>query len=138
MSLRPTWLLAVAGFAFAACGGGNGGQYSTPDGGMDGGYYPPQSVTEPRVAIHDFTFTPQSITIKAGQSVTWTNIGSSVHEVTSDTMVFESGNMAMGGHGPYRVSTEGGGLSFTFPTPGTYNYHSSLYPNFTGTVVVTE
>jgi plastocyanin len=131
MRLRPGWLLAVAGFAAAACSGGGGGSNSF------------QNVSGPHVVIQDFSFTPQSITIKAGQSVTWTNSGPSVHDVTSDTMVFESGNLSVGGEGnPYGGSTQGGVFSFTFNTAGTYNYHCMLhppsqYPGFTGTVVVT-
>jgi plastocyanin len=128
MHLRPGWLFAVAGFAVAACSGG----------GSSG-----PNITGPHVVISDFTFTPQSITIKVGQSVTWTNSGPSVHDVTSDTMVFESGNMGVGSEGnPYGGSTQGGVFSFAFNTAGTYNYHCmlhppSVYPSFTGTVVVT-
>jgi plastocyanin len=149
MRLRPSWFFAAAGLALAACSGG-GNQYTAPDGGTDGGepgpYPTSQNLTGPHVAIQDFTFTPQTITIKAGQSVTWTNTGSSVLDVTSDTMVFESGNMMVGGGGNASdsSSSQGGVFSFTFTTPGTYTYYSMLHPpsdpasaNFTGTVIVT-
>jgi plastocyanin len=133
MRLHPTWWLAAASLAVAACSGGGGGGSNSF-----------QNVSGPRVTIQDFAFTPQTITIKAGQSVTWTNTGPSVHDVTSDTMVFESGNMAVGGEGnPYGGSAQGGVFSFVFPTAGTYNYHCMLhppsqYPGFTGTIVVTQ
>ena len=131
MRLRPNRLLVAAAFVAAACGGGSGGSNSF------------QNVTGPRVTVEDFTFSPQSITIKAGQSVTWTNTGPSVHDVTSDTPgLFASGNLSVGGEGNPYGGSQGGIFTFTFNTPGTYTYHSSLnppsqYPGFTGTVVAT-
>ena len=131
MHYRPNWLL-LAGFAFvAACGGGGGS--------------PTQTITGPHVVISDFTFSPNTLTITAGQTVTWTNSGPSVHNVTSDTMgMFQSSNLAAPtNEGAY--GTPGGTFTFTFNTPGTYPYHDALYPpsmaqysSFTGTIVVNQ
>jgi plastocyanin len=131
MQHRPTWLLGV-GFAFTvACGGGG---MQTPMG------------MGPNVVISDFAFSPNSLTIKAGQTVTWTNSGPSMHDVMSDSsdmMMFQSGNLAAPAGGTY--GTAGGTFAFMFNTPGTYSYHDALYPpsmaqyaNFTGTIVVTQ
>jgi plastocyanin len=135
MLLRPSSLVMAAGLAVAAgCGGGMASSSSN------------SSNSGPQVMIADFTFTPSMLTVKAGSAVTWTNMGPSVHTVTSDTMVFESMNLgAPGGGDPYG----GGGMAagtfqFRFNMPGTYNYHCSLHPpsmgysGFTGTIVVTQ
>ncbi len=63
-------------------------------------------------------FSPSSLTVKAGQSVTWTNTGTQVHSVVVDSGInpaFDSGGLAPG-------------QSFTqqMNTPGTYTYHSSV------------
>lgn len=126
--MRSRWLVAALGVAAAAaCGGG---MSSTPGG--------------PRVTIQDFSFSPSTLTVKAGTTVTWSNSGPSAHTTTSDTMTWNSPTLvtATGGD-PYG----GGGMAagtfqFTFNTPGTYNYHCSnhppaSYPGFTGTITVT-
>jgi plastocyanin len=77
------------------------------------------------VSIVDFGFDPGSVTIDAGSTVTWTNTGNATHTVTSDDGAFDSGNLA-----------SGDSYSFTFDTPGTYNYHCAIHPNMTGTIVV--
>jgi plastocyanin len=83
------------------------------------------------VSIHDFAFSPSTITVKAGTTVTWTNNGPSAHTTTSDGGVWDSGTLGTGGT-----------FQFTFPQPGTFGYHCTLhppnlYPGFTGTVTVT-
>src|SRR5690242_20971618 len=72
------------------------------------------------VTIGDFSFSPSTLTIKAGTTVTWTNNGPSAHTTTSDTGVWDSGTLgapsSSGGYG----GSPGGTYSFTFNTPGTY------------------
>ncbi len=77
------------------------------------------------VAIQGFSFDPATVTIDAGDCVTWTNKDSVTHTVTSDEGVFDSGNLS-----------KGGTFEFTFVEPGTYNYHCEIHPSMTGTVVV--
>jgi len=84
----------------------------------------PQAVS---VAISNFTFSPGQITVKAGSKVTWTNSDSVAHTVTSNNGAFNSGTL-----------NPGSSYSFTFNTPGTYNYHCAIHPNMTATVVVTQ
>ena len=121
-------LITAAGLAFAAaCGGG-----SSSNPGSSG----------PQVTIQDFSFTPSTLTVKAGQTVTWTNMGPSAHTTTSDTGVWSSATMAApGGGNPYGGGSGGGVFQFTFNTAGTFGYHCSLHPpsmhpGFTGTITV--
>ena len=76
------------------------------------------------VTIDDVNgFTPQTLTIKAGQTVTWTNTGTKVHTATSNTGYFNT--------------FDSGGLdhnqtySYNFTIPGSYGYHSSTEPAYT-------
>lgn len=76
----------------------------------------PPPPPNPTVTITDGPgFTPNTVTIKAGQTVTWVNQGQNVHTATAD-----DGSWDSGGVGP--------GVSFsrTFPNPGTFPYHSEI------------
>jgi len=90
----------------------------------------PQAQEQNTVAIKDFAFTPSSITVKKGTTVTWTNQDSTPHTVTSSG----SGEKAMDS----QDLAQGGTYSVTFDTAGTYEYFCTIHPNMTGTVTVTE
>jgi plastocyanin len=77
------------------------------------------------VAIHDYFFTPTPVTIAVGDTVRWTNDGPSVHSTTSDTGLWDSGNMGVG-------TT----YSHTFNSAGTFNYHCKIHASMHGSVVV--
>lgn len=77
------------------------------------------------VKIDNFTFNPQQITVKAGDTVTWANHDDIPHTVTSKTMVFRS-----------KALDTDDTFSFTFATPGKFDYFCSLHPHMTGTIVV--
>ena len=77
------------------------------------------------VKIDNFAFAPQRIVVQAGTTVTWTNADDAPHTVVSTTKLFKSS----------ALDTEDK-FSFTFTTPGTYEYFCSLHPHMTGTVVV--
>ena len=78
------------------------------------------------VAIDNFTFTPQTLTVKAGTTVTWTNRDDIPHGVASDNNAFPK-SKALDTDDSY---------SFTFATPGTYKYFCYVHPHMTGTIVV--
>ena len=139
MSLLRVVPLALV-TATLACGG-----YSTPTGPTGGGQMssPPPAGTV-AVSIQDFSFSPASVTIKAGTTVRWTNQGPSAHTTTSDGGVWTSGTLnAPSGAGGYMGGgTAAGTFDFRFTQAGTFAYHCSLhppsmYPGFTGTVTVT-
>ena len=80
---------------------------------------------ETEVKIDNFAFAPQRIVVQAGTTVTWTNADDAPHTIVSTTKLFKSS----------ALDTEDK-FSFTFATPGTYDYFCSLHPHMTGTVVV--
>ncbi|MGB7101664.1 MAG: cupredoxin family copper-binding protein [Xanthobacteraceae bacterium] len=77
------------------------------------------------VAIDNFTFNPQTLTVKAGTTVTWTNKDDIPHAIAAVGKQFKS-----------KVMDTDNSYSFTFTTPGTYAYFCSLHPHMTGTIVV--
>ena len=77
------------------------------------------------VKIDNFTFTPKSMTVKVGTTVTWTNEDDIPHTVTSATKQFKS-----------KALDTDDKFAFTFTTPGTYEYFCSLHPHMTGTISV--
>ncbi len=77
------------------------------------------------VAIENFTFHPQALTVKAGTTVTWTNKDDIPHAIAAVGKQFKS-----------KVMDTDNSYSFTFTTPGTYAYFCSLHPHMTGTIVV--
>lgn len=72
-------------------------------------------------------FSPSTITVEIGvnNSVTWTNEDYAFHTATSNTNVFDSGNISPGSN-----------YTFVFSSPGTYNYHCSYHTWMKGTVIV--
>ena len=46
-----------------------------------------------QIVIKDFMFAPNSLTVKAGSTVTWANKDDEPHTVVSDTGLFRSGAM---------------------------------------------
>ena len=81
----------------------------------------------PTVTIDNFQFSPSTLTIPVGGSVTWINRDGDVHTVTADDtpQTFKSAGLDTDDK-----------FSFTFTKPGTYSYHCSLHPHMTGTIVV--
>jgi plastocyanin len=85
----------------------------------------PPATTE--VKIDNFSFTPVTLTVTAGTTVTWTNRDDIPHTVVSadDAKTFKS-----------KVMDTDEKFSFTFTKAGTYTYFCSVHPKMTGTVVV--
>ena len=77
------------------------------------------------VKIDNFTFAPQKLTVKAGTTITWVNEDDIPHTVVATTLAFRS----------HALDTDDK-FTFTFATPGTYEYFCSLHPHMTGTIVV--
>lgn len=86
---------------------------------------PPARAAEHAVQITDSTFSPATLTIAVGDTVTWRNADDRPHTVTSKDGAFDSGNL-----------DEGVGYSFTFTEPGTYTYLCEYHPEMQATIVV--
>lgn len=86
------------------------------------------TVTTNSVSIKDFMYSPETITVKKGTTVTWTNQDSAPHTVTADN-----------GNGPDSGTLENGkSYSFTFNSVGTFSYHCTFHSDMKGTVTVTD
>lgn len=82
------------------------------------------------VTMHDDYFSPQAITVNAGDTVVWTNEGTTDHTVNADNGLFNSGLIA-----------PGGSFSETLSAGGTYAYHDQSYgaaggAGMAGTIIV--
>ncbi len=86
------------------------------------------TVATDKVDIKNYAFSPMSIKVKVGTTVTWTNQDSVHHTVTVDE-----------GEGP-KSDSFGKGETYTykFTKAGTFTYHCEPHPYMHGTVVVTE
>lgn len=84
------------------------------------------------VTLTQSGFSPQTVTISAGDQVTWTNQSGQTATVNSDP------HPTHGNYPPLNLGqfADGNSLSLVFPTSGTYGFHNHLNPNQTGTVIV--
>ena len=78
------------------------------------------------ISIDNFSFTPATLTVKAGSTVTWTNKDDIPHGIGSANKAFKK-SKALDTDESY---------SFTFTTPGTYQYFCYLHPHMVGSIVV--
>lgn len=84
------------------------------------------------VTIANFAFGPDTLTIKTGTTVTWRNNEDAPHTVTADDDSFSSSTLG-----------QGDSFSFTFDSPGTYDYHCQFHggtghTGMSGTIVVED
>jgi plastocyanin len=77
------------------------------------------------VSIVNMAFSPDTLKIKAGTTVSWMNNDGMTHTVTSTASLFNSGNLAAGAM-----------YKYTFTTTGTYPYYCVIHPGMKGVVVV--
>jgi len=104
---------AAAGIALAIAAGAATGQ---------------QPVTTTEIGIDNFAFTPASLTVAPGTTITWVNHDQEPHTVVS------------AGDGPAKFKSPGldtdDKFSFVFAQPGTYSYICSVHPHMAGTIIV--
>jgi plastocyanin len=95
--------------------------------GKGSGYTTPMSNTPAAnsVSIVNMSFSPASLTVTAGTTVTWTNNDNMTHTVTADDNSFDSGNITIGTK-----------FSKVFSTAGTYTYHCTIHPTMKGSIIV--
>ena len=77
------------------------------------------------VVIKGFMFSPMSLTVKAGATVTWKNLDSEPHVVVNDAGLFRSA--ALDQNDTYQ---------FKFDKPGVYKIFCSIHPNMKETITV--
>lgn len=86
---------------------------------------PAISGNEVKVTISGFAFDPATVTIKVGETVTWTNQDAVVHTVAADDNSWNSENLG-----------NGASYSHTFDSAGTFTYRCGVHPSMKGTVIV--
>lgn len=110
----------------AACSGS--GSADPGDQAAGGGNQPVETSTVD--LPKSYRFAPDSISVKAGTTVTWTNSDNFSHSVQ-----FLDGGLPTD---PLQMQP-GASATFTFETPGTYRYLCHLHPqNMRGAVTVTS
>ena len=77
------------------------------------------------VNIQFSAYGPSQIDVLPGETVSWTNVSVRTHTVTSDTGLFDSGEVQGGGH-----------FAFLFNEVGTYRYHCTIHPSIVGEIDV--
>ena len=77
------------------------------------------------VSMDHSTFIPSEITVAPGTTVTWVNVETMPHTVVDLNKAFRS-----------KTLVKDGTFSFTFTTPGDFDYLCSIHPNMKGKVIV--
>jgi plastocyanin len=77
------------------------------------------------VAIQNFAFSPAKSRIAVGDTVRWTNNDTAPHTSTSDSGIWNSGNLS---HGQT--------YSHVFTSPGTFPYHCAVHTSMKDTIFV--
>ena len=83
------------------------------------------AVSTDQITMKNFAFSPNNVTVAAGQEVTFTNNDSVTHNIVANDGTFTSGNLAPGKT-----------FKKTFSTANTVSYHCSIHPSMTGQIVV--
>lgn len=105
--------LAAAAIGLAACGGSDEPE-AAPAAQANGGT---------AVAVADNSFSPASVKVAAGDTVTFENEGQIAHTVTGDD--FDSGSLAPGKT-----------FTFTASEAGSFSYVCTFHPGMQGTIEV--
>ena len=125
---RATLAASAAALAIALTGCG-----SDDDDGGSGSSSGSDSTSAPKasegssgpVAIKDFLYKPENVTISAGDSVSFSNEDSAKHTTTADDGDFDTGTLG-----------KGDSKAITIDKPGTYAYICSFHPFMNGQVTV--
>ena len=86
------------------------------------------AATKNQIVIKDFHFTPETLTVKSGEKITWINRDEEPHTVVSVEKQFKKSTA---------LDTDQE-FTITAGTPGTYTYFCSVHPKMTGTIVVVK
>ncbi len=126
--------------------GGNAGNNTSPKNTTN--YTPPKvgmvqpivPISQQATVVVDITaagFSPQAVTVKAGQSVLWTNRDKTEHWIAPDpTDPYPSNGTCGSAFNSCQALQLGDSWKFTFTKTGTWDYYDKLNPKFVGEVVV--
>jgi plastocyanin len=130
--MKKSIVLAVLCLALAvlvaACGDDDddaGGNANTTEGRAN---VPAGKENVKTVDIKDIKFVPMELTVRAGNTIQWTNSDQVPHTVTKGT--------GPGQNFDSKKIDPGGTYERNFPDKGTINYVCTIHPNQKGTLVV--
>ncbi len=115
--LHPAVLVVSAVLAVGACGGSDKKDQGTPG----------PAAGDPSVRIVSFLFTPQTLALKPGSKVTWTNEDTAIHSIKDTSPLATPVSQDLG---------QGDTFSITYEQAGTYSYICGIHQYMTGTVTV--
>jgi plastocyanin len=115
---------AVAAIAFTGCGGDDSSS-TTSSGAASTAAAPATAESTDKVQISDFKFVPETITVKTGTEVTWSNSDDTAHTATADDGSFDTGTL-----------DQGDSKGVTFDQPGTFSYFCKFHAFMKGTIEV--
>lgn len=125
--LRPRALpmlaatLGVGALLAAGCGSSGGSGSGSGSSVAPGG-------NGVQVKMQGIQFSPKTISAKVGQTVTWTNEDSTVHNVTAQ----------QGGSFKSSDFAQGKSYSYKLDKPGTISYVCTIHPGMDGTITVAK
>jgi plastocyanin len=120
--LLPT-VLATLALALASCSAGGSSMTATSAVGSKAA---PNSVSAPSITIHNFMFSPATLTVPQGATVKVINMDQVTHTLTASKGEFNTGDIS-----------PGQSKTFTAPmVPGRYVYICSIHQYMSGTIVV--
>jgi plastocyanin len=138
LALPAALVLSLAALTLTGCATGQPG--STKPSGSS----PTSSAENSDVTLVSLDFMPETLTVSAGDTVTWVNGESITHTITSGTFsgVDETtglrGSEAADGLFDEKLGEEGGTCSYTFDSAGTYPFFCDIHACLNATVVVEE
>ncbi len=77
------------------------------------------------VAIDNFSYTPSTLTVKVGSTITVTNMESVEHTLSADNGSFNTGTL-----------DKGKSAHFKLTKPGVYSFHCEFHPFMKGSIKV--
>lgn len=124
--------MVLALLLVTACGASNAPSAETP---VSASAQPSPEVTPSlsetvAVAVQGFGYSPGTLTVSPGTTITWSNVDEILHTVTTGSPESPDGEID--------GQMQGAGTDFThtFSEPGTYEYFCSRHPFMRGTVIV--
>jgi len=141
------WLMAAAAALLTACGGQDAAAPapSDPEPAVSASAEPSAEPTVPAteeespdtgeseaaVTAEDFNFSPATVEVTAGGTVTWTNADEATHTVTAGTPEAPRTELF-----DFLLPSDSPTASMRFEEPGDVAYFCSIHPTMLGTVTV--